>query len=120
MEVTPWLIYLIGIADNLREMSSLAILGLFCLSIPMAYLSIEGEKVVTWALKCIVFPSFVMSVLLIAFVPSSKTLAAMYVIPAVVNNEQIQNIGKNGLESLELLTKQWVDELREEKSKKDD
>lgn len=44
----------------------------------------------------------------------------MYVIPAVVNNEQIQNISKNGLESLELLTKQWVDELREEKSKNDD
>lgn len=44
----------------------------------------------------------------------------MYVIPAAVNNEQIQNIGKNGLESLELLTKQWVYELREGKSKKDD
>lgn len=118
MEVTPLMIYLIGVADHVRDFSVLSlfiITGIFLVFL-VRYLA-EDEKVPY--LGTLTFSAALFSSLLI-FTPSSKTLAAMYVIPAVVNNEQIQNISKNGLESLELLTKQWVDELREEKSKKED
>ena len=118
MEVSPLMIYLIGVADHVREFSVVSmfiISGIFLVF--LARYLVEDKKVPcfgTLASLTVLFSS------LIIFTPSSKTLAAMYVIPAVVNNEQIQNIGKNGIESLELLTKQWVYELRKEKSKKDD
>ena len=118
MEVTPLMIYLIGIVDHVRDFSVLFLFiftGIF-LAFLIRYLA-DGDKIPH--LGTLAFLTVLFSFILI-FTPSSKTLAAMYVIPAVVNNEQIQNIGKNGLESLELLTKQWVDELREGKSKKDD
>ena len=118
MEVTPMMIYLISIADHVRDFSlvSLFIISFIFLLFLARYLT-DDKKVP--CLGTLAFLTGLLSLILI-FTPSSKNLAAMYVIPAVVNNEQIQNIGKNGLESLELLTKQWVDELREEKSKKDD
>lgn len=113
MEVTPMMIYLIGIADHVRDFSVLFLFiftGIFLVFL-IRYL-VDGDKIPY--LRTLAFLIVLFSSLLI-FTPSSKTLAAMYVIPAVVNNEQIKNIGKNGLESLELLTKQWVDELRKEK-----
>lgn len=113
MEVTPLMIYLIGVADHVRVffvLSLLIIAGTFLLF--LARYIVEDKKVPCFG--TLAFSTVLFSFLSI-FTPSSKTLAAMYVIPAVVNNEQIQNIGKNGLESLELLTKQWVYELREGK-----
>lgn len=118
MEVTPLMIYLICVADHLREFSVVSlfiIVGIFLLF--LARYLVDGDKIPH--LGTLAFLTGLLSLILI-FTPSSKTLAAMYVIPAVVNNERIQSISKNGLESLELLTKQWVDELREGKSKKDD
>ena len=113
MEVTPMMIYLIGMADHVRVffvVSMFIIAGIFLLF--LARYLVEDKKVPCFG--TLAFSAVLFSFLSI-FTPSSKTLASMYVIPAVVNNEQIQNIGKNGLKSLELLTKQWVDELREEK-----
>lgn len=118
MEVIPLMIYLIGVADHARIFFVVAlfiIAGIFLLF--LARYLVEDKKVPCFG--TLAFSAVLFSFLSI-FTPSSKTLASMYVIPAVVNNEQIQNIGKNGLESIELLTKQWVDGLREEKSKKDD
>ena len=118
MEVTPLVIYPSGTADHVRDFSilSLLIIAAIFLLFLGRYL-IEDEKVPYFG--TLAFLTVLFSFLLI-FTPSSKTLAAMYVIPAVVNNERIQNVGKNALERLELLIKQGVDELREEKSKKDD
>ena len=42
------------------------------------------------------------------FVPSSKTAAAMYVVPAIVNNEKIQAVG-NGIYDLAV---EWMKELK--------
>ena len=118
MEVTPMMIYLIGVAGNVRAFSVVSLLIIIAIFLVfLARYLADGDKIPH--LGTLIFSAALFSSLLI-FIPNSKTLAAMYVIPAVVNNEQIQNISKNGLESLDLLTKQWVDELREEKSKKDD
>lgn len=118
MEITPMMIYAIGIADNLREVIPLGMLILALITIILMILSAD-EAAPRSFLKFVIFPLMIVLGLLAALVPNSKTLASMYVIPAVVNNEKIQNIGKNGLESLELLTKQWVKELREDAEKED-
>lgn len=59
--------------------------------------------------------ALVVSILVVCFTPSSKTVGAMYVIPAIVNNERIQNITGNGLEVLEKLTKEWVESFSDKK-----
>lgn len=117
MEVTPLMIYFIGIVDHVRDFSAISLILLFVIFLIFFVCFVEYDDKIPY-LRAITFSAVILSLLLI-LVPNSKTLASMYVIPAVLNNEQIQNIGKNELESLELLTKQWVDELREEKSKKD-
>lgn len=113
MEISPWMIYLVDMLETVKFIST----GVFLLSllalIIFGIMAVD-EDVARQAIKVIVVPVIVISALLAVFIPDSKTLASMYVIPAVVNNEQIQNIGKNGLESLELLTKQWADELRKD------
>lgn len=125
MEVTSFMVYLVDIVDKLVSISGLVSLLLFLLALFLLYVSIDedadGEirRDAKGLLKKLVLPVLVIFFLAYLLVPRPKTLAAMYVIPAVANNEQIQNISKNGLDSLELLTKQWVEELREEASGKD-
>lgn len=46
--------------------------------------------------------AFICVLLLNTFLPNQKTIAAMIVVPAIVNNENIQNISKNTL--------QWAEE----------
>jgi hypothetical protein len=46
------------------------------------------------------------------FIPSTKQMAAIIVIPKIVNNEQIQNIGENGLSILESKTVEWLKDIK--------
>ena len=43
------------------------------------------------------------------FTPSSKTLAAMKVLPAIVNNQRIQGVAENALELTERFLKQYLE-----------
>jgi hypothetical protein len=43
------------------------------------------------------------------FIPSSKTLAAMKVLPAIVNNQRIQGVAENALELTERFLKQYLE-----------
>lgn len=42
------------------------------------------------------------------FIPTSKTMAAMYIIPSIANNEKIQDAG----DRLYTLAVEWMEELR--------
>ena len=42
------------------------------------------------------------------FIPTTKTVAAMYIIPAVANNEKVQDCGNR----LYALAIEWMDELK--------
>lgn len=111
-EISPLLIYFIGQLDTLIDASS-SVLGLSLISFGILMLvrsilvcSIYDHedkkryddylqfynKVIKIICPVIVF-SFLSSILL----PSKSTVAAMVVVPAVVNNEQIQNISKDVL-----------------------
>lgn len=59
------------------------------------------------------FFSLCISLLVYAFVPSTKQMATMYVVPLIVNNDKIQNMGNKTLDigsDLLELTKQYLEE----------
>lgn len=58
---------------------------------------------------------FAVCVGLFITIPSSKTIAAMYVIPAITQNEQLRHISENSLQALEQLTQKWIQDLMPKK-----
>lgn len=48
-------------------------------------------------------------------IPTTKEVAVIYVIPKIVNNEQVQELGKNSLDALVNLSKEWIEELKPDK-----
>lgn len=53
-------------------------------------------------------PNAAVTLLLVAFIPSGKTLAAMYVIPPIVNSSAVQELPSELVE----VAREWLDELR--------
>lgn len=114
-------IYFLGIVDNLRSalfvvatLSFFAVIVLRCevgFSYDMDNLPrVNATK--RWLSRVIVIGCI--AAVLNCIVPNSKTLAAMYIVPAIVNNEQIQGIAGNSLKALEKLTQKWLKDLAEE------
>lgn len=56
---------------------------------------------------------FAIVVVLKILVPTQKEMAAIIVVPAIVNNEQIQQIGKNGLDLTAMATEYLKSALKE-------
>ena len=54
--------------------------------------------------------AFVVTLLLNALIPTTKEMAAIIVIPSVLNNEKVQTVGNK----LYDLAAEWMDELRPE------
>lgn len=119
MTVTPSVIYLIGILDRfhfiigiiiiflLIFLSLFAILYLVNHSQPLFADDLKAiQKLVPLARKGLFTLAFLL--LLKIFVPSTGLLASMYIIPAVVNNEKVQNISTNLLGTLESLSQKWM------------
>lgn len=52
--------------------------------------------------------------------PSTKTLAAMYVLPKIANNQDIQHTVNDNLKSLRMLSEKWLIELIRGNDKKVD
>lgn len=46
--------------------------------------------------------------LLALFVPSSKEAAAIYLIPKIANNEQVQQLPENAMKVLNLKLQEWI------------
>ena len=119
MTVTPSVVYLIGILDKFH----------FILGLVLSFLTISIALYGIFYLVTLMEPSFyeererlsknssimkrilsILSILLLLkiFVPSTGLLASMYIIPAVVNNEKVQNISTNLLGTLESLSQKWM------------
>ena len=120
MTITAFDIYLISLADKvLRAVVPVTALSfcVFCVSCFLFVVACDTEEEKS-KYKLVIKSTgivFVLSTLLALFVPSAKTSAAMYVLPAIVNNEHIQNATGNTLEFLEKLTKDWLkDTIKEQ------
>lgn len=114
-----WVIYFLGVVDGLSKLfcffAATAITG-FVVGVIMLFVSMDTDydanlmRRAKRLLKISVSVGLI-SALLATFIPSSKTLAAMYVLPAIAKNEQLQNFAGNSLKAPELLSKQWVKDL---------
>jgi len=47
------------------------------------------------------------------FIPTTKEAVAIYALPKIANNEQVQEIGSNGMEYINEQLKAWIDDVRE-------
>lgn len=117
IELTPTTIYAISTIDEVKRVlgslsfvGSLAIFGLLVARIGTAIIESEetNEKFCRWFNPMMpkILGAFICVVLLNTFLPNQKTIAAMIVVPAIVNNENIQNISKGAL--------QWAEQYIQE------
>lgn len=52
----------------------------------------------------------------LVFIPKTSDLVAMKVLPAMLNNEDVQNIGPNAAKFIDVQLKQWIDKNLEGKT----
>ncbi|MBA0362403.1 hypothetical protein [Stenotrophomonas maltophilia] len=106
--ISAWEIYWVMQLDTIRFASALAsiagLIGLVVIAIAVADVYDDGK-----ALKrvLLVSPMLLIPIAAATFLPSSKTAAAMIVIPAIANNERFQaeagdlyKLAKQGLQKL--------------------
>lgn len=116
-EISPLLIYFIGQLDAFNGACGLTLflggIALVLMNIIKAVSFCDSSttyelktynkvKLVTNKINKVIGPIVFAAFLGVAFLPSRSTVAAMIVVPAIVNNENIQNISKNTL--------QWAEE----------
>ena len=97
--MTPITIYLLMQADTLKETVSLlfgvaavALFGILIMSVlAINAASLEEQKTIAKFRKWFI-TVFVSLLILDTVIPNSKTIAAMYTVPAVINNEQVQQL----------------------------
>jgi heme/copper-type cytochrome/quinol oxidase subunit 2 len=94
MTITPGMIYLISLADSM--------IALFVIFIIISFISmflIRDHSEATGRdgtnKLCVCLLVLLFSIVSLVFIPSSKTLTAMYVIPTVVNNKEVQKLPEN-------------------------
>lgn len=88
-----WAIYFVGVADELRCMFGIIVFfALIAFVVGSIAFICADERVhiakAKYVLKIAVPVAFI-SILILSLTPSSKTLAAMYVLPAIAKNEQL-------------------------------
>lgn len=121
--ITPGMIYLIGILDSINTCLSgllAASTTVFIISFVFFPFVLEcGNKQHNKTLKKFLITVAIFFVVLSiakTFLPSTKLAAAMYVVPAIANNEDVKAIGGNSIEALRKLTEQWLLELNGKKT----
>lgn len=105
--------YILVILSNVKILLgvSTTILGIAALVFTIAYydpLIHDKERLVAKP-RNILIPLFVISGMFLSLLPSTKQAATIILLPAIVNNEQIQTTVGNGLDLMELAT-EWMKE----------
>ena len=117
-------VYLIGILDSIHAMlgylifASVAVIGAAGLAV---FLNCQDSSDIPDGFWKHAKRALLILMFLVAsktLLPDTKLLAAMYIIPAVVNNEKVATMGTNLLETLTALTNKWMKEIIEENNDK--
>lgn len=121
--ITPSTIYWIGQCDQMRYvLEPTAVLGLiFAIALTIVAVGATFDSSTPRILRKLlsVLASLFWAVMFVAvigllFIPTTKTVAAMYVVPAIVNNEKMNDAG----DRLYVLATEWMEGLRPAKNKK--
>ena len=120
--ITSWNIYWLTRLDAISDFFALPIilfaLGSIALGIAYVISIVEydkelGEKV-GFAFKLSII-GLVATVAVSVFIPSTKEMAAIIVLPAIANNTDVQEIGAGITD----LAKEWLRDLKEDGKEKD-
>ena len=114
--ISPFVIYWISQLDSVITVSAafgiiLSVTLAFC-CIGYIVTRIEGDY--SEVLDKLRYKLFLLAcpfVLIATFLPSSKTLAAMCIVPAIANNEKVKDVG----DRLYGLAVEWLDDLKPKK-----
>lgn len=132
MDNLAWLIFFADLSGNIKCffeilffvcIGGIAAIGLWLALSMTDYDSYDkSDKIKVKTLKkyirlCILLASC-FGFLSLAF-PSTKIIAAMYVLPKIVNNNDVQHIANDNLKNLRLLSEKWLMELMQGNSKKE-
>ena len=112
-------IYLVGTVDTIKIM--LFAIGIFVGIVAMVSIMAyfdphyikesESRRRIGW-LFVVSTIVFVLNSLVYVAIPDSKTLSAMIVIPKVIENPRIANIGDKSLSILEEKVQQWLESVK--------
>lgn len=114
--ISPWTIYWITRLDAIRGLSNTVfIIGAILLCVLMCItpiiIDVWGEKdkrkIILRAIR-IGIGSVCVGVACLTFTPSTKEAAAIYLIPKIVNNEQVQQVPENALRLLNIKLEEWI------------
>lgn len=113
-----FLIYLVSVVDSVIKLAEiLAFLtcvgGAFCVFLGINEDEPNLRKVGKTTLFKIAFPLMLVA----TFTPSSKTIAAMWLVPKIVANQTLQGIPDKMLEVLDGKLDKWLQGLVEEEKK---
>ena len=120
MELTPSLIYWLSRLEDLQIMCTIigiftmigaAILGIFVVASGAAGEVGEAVHKATRPAFRRTLPVGVALCLLSCFLPDTRTVAAMYVLPKIANSESLDEVAS----SMKTLAVEWMDELRPSK-----
>lgn len=110
-------IYLLARLDFFREVLKVLLLFSFVFCFIGIVMGLNGShrnddnaKNTAKTMLCYSLPILLLTTILAILVPTTKQLAAIYLIPKVVNNEQVQKIPENVLNLLNSKLNEWTGE----------
>lgn len=120
--MTAFEAYLLVMLNNVRVMLSISttILGVAALIFTVAYydpLIRDRERLIAKPRNILIL-LFVISGMFLSLLPSTKQAATIILLPAVVNNEQIQTTVGNDFDLMELATEWMKDQMNKEVKEK--
>lgn len=124
MTLEPWMIYLVFVADKIVVVSAKALSALLLLGCASAFSILifhdtfdEGKENIgltfckrhfkTWIISAVIATAIPV------FVPNSKVLAAMYILPPIVNSAAVQELPAELVELARAYIKDTIGNLKE-------
>lgn len=121
-EITPsfiyWITRLNGINFFLGTILTFATIAfvVFIICLILSKLNGDDDEKSTFHFCFVISTAiFLLSAILFVFTPTTKEACAMYVVPKIVNNEKVQNIGQEFYD----LALDWMKELHPKKVKQE-
>lgn len=110
MAITPLQMYILLMLDNIVKISEASVIILLFISIPLIVFIVGNELNNEDSGKCVKLAkilgvAFLLSLFTYMFCPTTKQAAAIILVPKVLNNEKIQDIGSNTLNVADNLLK---------------
>lgn len=116
MTISAWMIYWITRLDEISIALTMSLVAMIivCAFAAFVYCISEFKESGAKKLAYGLLPWIVGVALVNTFIPNTKQAAAMYVLPAIVNSEAVQELPGE----LTTLAREWLQELRPKKDSK--